>query len=131
MNERHQRAISPVQFAKRAAERAAATVHGEMGRGLNGLATVATIAPWVGLFGTVVGINASFIGCGGEKSACMAVFAERLSWSIWPTALGLGVGLSSLWFYRCLAGRLKTFDREMSNAKLELTNQLSLHVGQG
>jgi biopolymer transport protein TolQ len=130
VNGQYQLETSPVQFAMRAAARAAATAYSEIGRGLNGLATVAAIAPWLGLFGMVVGIPTAFaVGCDGPKSSCMAGMVERLSGSIWATALGLGLGLASLWCYRRLTGRLETLDREMKNARLELANQLSLYLG--
>jgi len=129
VNEQFQSATSPVQFAKRAAVRAAGTLHKDMGRGLSGLAAVAAIGPWLGLFGTVVGIPTAFVGCGGSRSSCMAAVAERLSGSIWTTALGLGIGLAALWGYRYLTGRLETFDLEMNNATLELANQLSIYLG--
>jgi hypothetical protein len=54
----------------------------------------------------------------------MAAGAELLSASLWPTAFGLLVGLVSLWFYRYLAARPRTFDLEMGNATLELLNTL-------
>ena len=118
-------AASSIQFAKRAAERAAA-VHGEMKQGLTGLATVAAIAPWLGLFGTLGGIFNSFRGVGGNKTSIMAAMASDLSDSLVPTAIGLLVGLSSLLCYRYLASRLEISDREMEGASLELVNQLSL-----
>lgn len=59
----------------------------------------------------------------------MAGVVERLSGSIWTTALGLAIGLASLWCYRYLTDRLETFDREMNNATLELANQLRLYLG--
>jgi biopolymer transport protein ExbB/TolQ len=120
-------ATEAIQAAKRASERSAAVVHEEMKEGLNGLATIASIAPLVGLFGTVMGIPTSFVGCNGEKSACMAAVAERLSGSIWPTAMGLLVGLTSLWCYRYLADRLEDFDLEMENASLDLVNRLIVY----
>jgi hypothetical protein len=51
-----QRAISPVQFAKRASERTAALVHEDLKMGLASLATIGSIAPLIGLLGTLVGI---------------------------------------------------------------------------
>jgi hypothetical protein len=48
---------------------------------------------------------------------------------MWFTAFGLFVGLVSLWFYRYLTDRLRTFDLEMENASLELLNQLSHFPG--
>jgi hypothetical protein len=96
-----------------------------MRAGVSGLTTIASIAPWVGLFGTVLGIVNSFQGIVGEKTSLMAAFAKRLSESLWPAAFGLLVGLVSLWFYLYLSGRLRTFDLEMENASLDLLNQLS------
>src|ERR1700684_2308186 len=45
-----------IEAAKRGLERSVAIVHAEMKRGLSGLATIGSTAPFVGLFGTVVGI---------------------------------------------------------------------------
>jgi hypothetical protein len=59
----------------------------------------------------------------------MAAVARELSESLWPTALGLAVGLISLWFYQYLAGRLRTFDLDMENASIDLLNQLSRFPG--
>jgi biopolymer transport protein TolQ len=125
MRERLNKAASPFEFVRRATERAAAVVHGEMQRGLLGLATVATLAPWVGLFGTLVGIASSFSGIGGNKISAMAAIAKCLSDACLPTALGLVVGLMSLLCYRYLTNTLETFDREMDGASLALVNQLS------
>jgi hypothetical protein len=100
-----------------------------MNQGLNILATNASIAPFVGLFGTLLGIVNSFVGCGGEKWTCLAALVDGLSRSIWPTALGLLVGLISLWSYRYLTGQLESIDREMSNASLGLVNQLTRYPG--
>ena len=114
-----------LQAARRASACAAAIVHLRMKRGLGSLATIASTAPWVGVLGTVFGIPASFIGCAGEKSACLAAVVERLSWSICPTALGLVVALAALVFYKYLLTEIETFDSEMENASLCLMNQLS------
>lgn len=115
------------QAVERASKRSSAFVHEELHHGLNGLATVASIAPLFAFFGTLIGIVNSFIGCGGERSACMAALADRLSGAIWPIALGLTVGLASLWCYRYLAARLEAFDHEMKDVSLELANQLILY----
>ena len=63
----------------RAAGRSEATVHDEIKRGLNSLATITSIAPLLGLLITVEGIAASFAGCGGEKWASIAAVVDRLS----------------------------------------------------
>ena len=114
----------------RASARSAAIVHAGMREGLNGLATIAGIAPWLGLFATVLGIANSFVGGSfNPPSIGLAIVADRLSGSMWPTAFGLLVGLTSLWSYRYLTSRLETFDREMEIASLELINQLARYRG--
>jgi biopolymer transport protein ExbB/TolQ len=57
-----------IEAAKLTSERAAAVVHRKMGRGRASLAAIASSAAFIGIFGTVVGIVDSFVGCGGEKS---------------------------------------------------------------
>lgn len=104
----------------------AAVVHGELRCGLSGIATVAALAPWVGLFGTVVGVARSLSrGLGGNPASFLGAIANGLSAACVLTALGLLVGLTSLWCYRYLASRLEVFDREMDGACLQLVNQLS------
>jgi len=112
----------------RACQRSAAVVHADMNQGLNILASNACLAPWIGLLGTLWGIVNSFHGC-GEASLCLAATTAPLARSIWPTALGLLIGLISLWFYRYLSGQLGSIDREMSDASLDLVTQLTRHRG--
>lgn len=96
-----------------------------MGQGLDSLATIVSIAPWIGVLGTVYGIVNSFRGFVGEKSSFLPALAKSLSESIWPTAFGLLVGLISLWFYKYLTGKLEAFDGEMENASRELVSLLT------
>lgn len=114
-----------LEAVARASKRSSGLVHEEMREGVYSLATVACVAPWFGLFGTILGIINSFRGGGGEKHAVMAAVAKGLSESMWPTAFGLLVGLIALWSHEYLAGQLSALDKEMENASLELLNQLS------
>ena len=56
------RDVEVIEAAKRGLDRSVAIVHAEMKRGLSGLATIGSTAPFVGLFGTVVGIINAFKG---------------------------------------------------------------------
>ncbi|MGA2881448.1 MAG: MotA/TolQ/ExbB proton channel family protein [Bryobacteraceae bacterium] len=114
-----------LQAVGRASERSSRLVHEEMKQGLYGVATIACLAPWIGLFGTILGIVNSFQGISGERWAAMAAICEGLSQSMWPTAFGLLVGIVALSCYRYLEDRLQTLDHEMEGASLELINQLS------
>lgn len=115
-----------LQAVAQASKRSSSLVHEEMREGVYSLATVACVAPWFGIFGTILGVvNAFSYGFSGEKTGLMAARAKSLSEAMWPTGLGLLVGLVALWCYRYLEGRLQGLDREMEGASLELLNQLS------
>src|SRR3954453_12968119 len=58
-----------IEASKRALDRSEAIVHAELKRGISSLATIGSTAPFVGLFGTVVGIINAFRGIASEKSA--------------------------------------------------------------
>ena len=105
--------------------RSAAVVHREMKRGLTSLATIASVAPWVGVIGTILGIYNSFPGVDGSKESIMALVTERLSQAVVPTAFGLVVALMALWCYKYLRARVETFDFEIEAASLQLINDLS------
>jgi|SRR5450755_189017 biopolymer transport protein ExbB/TolQ len=99
-----------------------------MKRGLNSLATITSIAPLVGLFGTIWGIMNSFPGMGIDKATGLAVVTGRLSLACASAALGLLTALQSLWCHRYLTGRLEDFDGEMEDTSIELVNQLTIHL---
>ena len=119
-----------LQAVKRASGRSAALVHQDLKKGLSELATITSIAPLVGILGTLWGILNAFSAPSGEQSAALGHLAGRLSNACVPTALGLLVGLQSLYCHRYLIGRLETVDLEMENASLELVNRLTPYAGQ-
>lgn len=111
----------------RAAGRAAAQVHVEMELGVDSLATIASVAPLLGVQMTLFGVYGSYVGT-GEKTAIMAATLGNLAEAITRVVMGLGVGIVALWFYRYLRGELARLDLDMRNAILELANTLSLFV---
>ena len=117
--------MDAIEAAQRSASRRAAVIHLQMRRGLSSLATIASVAPLIGLFATVCGIVSSFHGGIGEKAAAMAALAQRLSESIAPVALSLLVAIPALWCYRYLTIETEAFDREMQIAIIDLTDSLS------
>jgi biopolymer transport protein TolQ len=85
---------------ERAMERAASAVHADLKHGLNTLATITCVAPFVGLLGTLWAIGFdTFFGIGTDKYTALAMVARGISRACIPTALGLFVGLHSLWAY--------------------------------
>jgi biopolymer transport protein ExbB/TolQ len=97
-----------------AGERAAAVIHLQMSRGLTSLATIASVAPFVGLFGTVLGMINSFRGSCGSQSAELAMVTQGISESLATTALGLLVAIPAVWLYWYLHAQLDAFDSEMA-----------------
>jgi biopolymer transport protein TolQ len=85
------------------------------------LATVGSAAPFVGLFGTVIGIMVSFQAIAGSKSTNLAVVAPGIAEALLATALGLLAAIPATIFYNKLSsdlgkiiGRLEGFADEFS-----------------
>jgi biopolymer transport protein TolQ len=66
---------------------------------LNILATVGSVAPFVGLFGTVWGIMRSFTDIAGEQSTSLAVVAPGIAEALFATALGLFAAIPAVIAY--------------------------------
>ena len=111
-----------IEASKRALERAEAIVHAELKRGVSTLATIGSSAPFVGLFGTVVGIINAFTGIANEKSTGLGAVAGGISEALVTTAIGLVVAIPAVWAYNYFAGRVEAFDVEMGNSSSELVD---------
>lgn len=109
-----------VESSKRALERAEAIVNSELERGISGLATIGSTAPFVGLFGTVVGIINAFKGIATEKSTGLGAVAGGISEALVATAIGLFVAIPAVWMFNYFNTRLKSFTVEMDNSSSEL-----------
>jgi len=111
-----------VEAAKRGLDRSIAIVHADMKRGLSGLATIGSTAPFVGLFGTVVGIINAFKGISAEKATGLSAVAGGISEALVATALGLLVAIPAVWAYNYFTNKCEAFDVEMDNSSMELIN---------
>ncbi len=109
-----------IEASRRALDRAEAIVHAELKRGVAGLATIGSTAPFVGLFGTVVGIINAFKGISTEKSTGLGAVAGGISEALVTTAIGLFVAIPAVWVYNYFTGRIEAFDVEMGNSSSEL-----------
>ncbi len=109
-----------VEASKRALERAEAIVHAELKRGVSSLATMGSTAPFVGLFGTVVGIINAFKGIATEKATGIGAVAGGISEALVTTAIGLFVAIPAVWMFNYFNNRVKSFDVEMDNSSSEL-----------
>jgi biopolymer transport protein ExbB/biopolymer transport protein TolQ len=111
-----------IEAAKRGLERSVAIVHAEMKRGLSGLATIGSTAPFVGLFGTVMGIINAFKGISQQKVTGLSAVAGGISEALVTTALGLLVAVPAVWTFNYFTNKVEAFDVEMDNSSMELIN---------
>src|SRR4249920_651687 len=109
-----------IEASKRALERAEAIVHAELKRGVSALATIGSTAPFVGLFGTVVGIINAFKGISNEKSTGLGAVAGGISEALVTTAIGLFVAIPAVWMFNFFTNKIESFDVEMGNSSSEL-----------
>jgi biopolymer transport protein ExbB/TolQ len=111
-----------IEASKRALDRAEAIVHAELKRGLSGLATIGATAPFVGLFGTVVGIINAFKGISSQKSTGLGAVAGGISEALVTTAIGLFVAIPAVWLFNFFTSKMEAFDVEMDNSSSELVD---------
>jgi len=113
-----------MEGVQRSLERSSAETTEEMKRGLSGLATIAATAPFVGLFGTVIGILNAFRSIDIAHATAIKVIAGSISEALLTTALGLSVAVPAVWCYNLLTNRMDAFGVEMQNCALELQSYL-------
>ena len=109
-----------IEASKRALERAEAITHAELKRGLGGLATIGSTAPFVGLFGTTFGIINAFSGMALTGSGGIAAISAGIAEALITTAFGLFVAVPAVWAYNYFAGKVEGFNVEMDNSSSEL-----------
>jgi biopolymer transport protein ExbB/TolQ len=113
-----------LKVAVQSMECTANSTHEHLRRGLNVLATIGATAPFVGLFGTVIGIINSFRGAAMSRAMVMAATAGGISEALVTTGLGLLVAVPSVWAYNYLTGRMELFDMEVNNAVEDMSAYL-------
>jgi biopolymer transport protein ExbB len=109
-----------VDAAKRAIQRATAVNLSDLKRGLSGLATIGSTAPFVGLFGTTFGIINAFHGMSVTGSGGLGAISAGIAEALITTAFGLFVAVPAVWAYNWAAGRVEGFNVEMDNSSSEL-----------
>jgi biopolymer transport protein TolQ len=111
--------------AERAMRSSAALEIAKLERYLPFLATTASACPFIGLFGTVVGVMNSFHGIGAQGSASLAVVAPGISEALVATAAGLGAAIPAVIGYNYFVNRVKHWATEMEGFALDMLNLLS------
>ena len=106
----------------RALIRAATNEVNKLERRMTFLATTASVTPFIGLFGTVVGIMIAFQRIGATGSSNLAVVAPGISEALIATAAGLFAAIPALVFYNHFTHRVKEFSAAMDDFALEFLN---------
>jgi len=111
-----------VEASQRALERSEAIVHAKLKRGLGGLATIGSTAPFIGLFGTVIGILDAFQSIATNKTSGIGAVAGGISEALVTTAFGLFVAIPAVMAFNYFTNRVEAFDVEMDNSSSELVD---------
>jgi len=112
--------VEIVEASGRAVERAALLTTSDFKRGIGSLATIATLTPFIGLFGTVIGIIRAFTGMALTGSGGIGAVSAGIAEALVSTALGLGVAIPAAWMFNYFANQLERLQVEMSNSGSEL-----------
>lgn len=110
-----------IEASARAVERSSMMTLARFKRGIGTLATIATISPFVGLFGTVVGIIHAFRAIadqGGQGG--FATVSSGIAEALVTTALGILVAIPAAWMFNHLSERIERLRVEMESSSAEL-----------
>ena len=111
-----------IEAARRAIERATLMTTADLKRGLGGLATIGATAPFIGLFGTVVGIINAFRGMAITGSGGLGAVSAGIAEALVTTAVGLFVAIPAVWLYNYFLNQVERFQVEMANSSSELVD---------
>jgi biopolymer transport protein TolQ len=89
---------------------------------MNWLATTATVAPFIGLFGTVLGIIKAFGALGMAGSASLRAVAPGIADALVATAAGLAAAIPAAVFYNYFGHVIREFGARMEDFSLEFLN---------
>ena len=97
---------------------------------LNFLATVGSVAPFVGLFGTVWGIMNSFFQIGAQESSSLAVVAPGISEALFATAIGLFAAIPAVIAYNRFSHRVDRYEARLHRFADKLSATFSRQLEQ-
>jgi biopolymer transport protein ExbB/TolQ len=96
----------------------------QLRQGLGFLATIGSTAPFIGLFGTVVGIINAFRSIAATGSGGMSVVSGGIAEALISTALGIFVAIPAVVAFNHFTGKVETFHVQMNRASTQLVNCL-------
>src|SRR5437667_7834808 len=96
----------------------------QLKQGLGFMATIGSTAPFIGLFGTVVGIINAFRNIAATGSGGMSVVSGGIAEALVSTALGIFVAIPAVVAFNHFTGKIETFHVEMNRASSQVLNCL-------
>ncbi len=97
---------------------------------LNWLATIASVSPFIGLFGTVMGIVRVFNNLGGAGSTSLTSVGPGVSDALVATGVGLIAAIPAAIFYNIFGRKLKEMGDRFDNFSLEFLNMVERPAGE-
>ncbi len=92
------------------------------------IATASTLAPFIGLFGTVWGVLGAFQALGREGNASLSTLAPGISTALVTTIFGLLVAIPAVAMYNYLTGNVARLSSQMDSFAHELSNVFQKHL---
>jgi biopolymer transport protein ExbB len=117
-------AVSPAELARREMARQREAFDAELRRGMSVLASTGSVAPFVGLLGTVVGIIAAFEGIAKEGSGGLGAVSAGISEALVVTAFGLFVAIPTVLLFNFLSTRVERLVLDLDQAAGQLADHL-------
>jgi biopolymer transport protein TolQ len=114
--------LATMDNLKRAIRKAETEEISHLTKALPFLATTGSATPFIGLFGTVWGIMASFHDIGARGSASLAVVAPGISEALVATAAGLAVAIPAVIFYNYYSNKVAYIDTDVQNFSTDFLN---------
>jgi len=116
--------LPPVERTRRFLERFMEEIGGDLRRGLSLLATVGSVAPFVGLLGTVLGIITAFQGIASSGSGGLSSVSAGISEALIETALGLAVAIPAVLAFNYLSGKITQEELMLNHSAGELLDTI-------
>ena len=122
--------LSPIEFARNESERAKEVVGQDLRKGLSILATTGSIAPFIGLLGTVVGIIAAFQGIAASGAGGIGAISAGIAEALVETALGLLVAIPAVLTFNFLTNKINAMELALVRSVGELIDEMEDHRGE-
>lgn len=129
LDNREDEVLGPVELATREMSRRLEDLSAQARRGLGILATTGSTAPFVGLFGTVVGIIVVFTSMAADGGGGFETVSAGIAEALIVTGLGLVIAIFAVWIFNFITNRLEHMDMQMQHASSEMVDFLESKGG--